>query len=275
MPQVSVHEYRCPMRWGDMDAQGHVNNAVYLDYLQEARVDFLLSGPPVLHALLDTGVLVASHQVEYLRPVVFSDRPVAVRLWVDSVGGSRFSLAYEVFDGAELAARARTVAVPFDLATNTLRRLTADERVLFVEAMMPTEPLRTVTKIKIGDQGHRYDLLVRWSDLDSYGHVNNVKYYDYLQEARIALIAATLGEEGSGQWLVVRQDLEYRRPIDFRTTPYAVVTAVAEVGNRSVTLAAEIRDDTTTYATARTVLVGERPWSADQRAALDPTRARR
>ena len=32
------------MRWGDMDAQGHVNNAAYLDYLQEARVAFLLSG---------------------------------------------------------------------------------------------------------------------------------------------------------------------------------------------------------------------------------------
>lgn len=271
MPQVSVHEYRCPMRWGDMDAQGHVNNAVYLDYLQEARVDFLLSGPPVLHRLLDTGVLVASHQVQYLRPVTFSERPVTVRLWVDAVGGSRFSIAYEVLDGPDLAARARTVAVPFDLATNTLRRLTADERVPFVEALIPTEPLRPVTRIKIGDRGHRHELLVRWSDLDSYGHVNNVKYYDYVQEARIALISATLGEEGSGRWLVVRQDLEYRRPIDFRTTPYAVVTEVAAVGNRSVTLAAEIRDDTATYATARTVVVGERQWTPDQRAALEPS----
>ena len=52
-----------------MDAQGHVNNAAYVDYLQEARVDFLLSGSPVLHEMLDTGVVVASHQVEYLRPI--------------------------------------------------------------------------------------------------------------------------------------------------------------------------------------------------------------
>ena len=48
---MSRHVYRCPLRWGDMDAQGHVNNAAYLDYLQEARVDFLLSGPPVMHDL--------------------------------------------------------------------------------------------------------------------------------------------------------------------------------------------------------------------------------
>ena len=66
---MSPHGYRCPMRWGDMDAQGHVNNAAYLDYLQEARVDFLLSGPPVMHDLLESGVLVVSHQVEYLAPI--------------------------------------------------------------------------------------------------------------------------------------------------------------------------------------------------------------
>ena len=66
-----VHRYVCPMRWGDMDAQAHVNNAAFVDYLQEARVDFLLTGPPVMHDLLDTGVLVVQHQIEYLRPVRF------------------------------------------------------------------------------------------------------------------------------------------------------------------------------------------------------------
>jgi len=34
-----------PLRWGDLDAQGHVNNARFIDYLQEARADFLLGGP--------------------------------------------------------------------------------------------------------------------------------------------------------------------------------------------------------------------------------------
>ena len=43
-----VHVEQMRMRWGDMDAQGHVNNAAYLDYLQEARVHFLLTGPPAM-----------------------------------------------------------------------------------------------------------------------------------------------------------------------------------------------------------------------------------
>ena len=68
---MSPYTHRCPMRWGDMDAQGHVNNAAYLDYLQEARVAFLLSGSPVLHHLLDSGVLVINHQLEYVRPIIF------------------------------------------------------------------------------------------------------------------------------------------------------------------------------------------------------------
>jgi acyl-CoA thioester hydrolase len=258
------------MRWGDMDAQGHVNNAVYLDYLQEARVDFLLTGPPVLQELLTTGVLVVSHQVEYLQPVTYSDEPLHIRLWVDSLGGSRFTIGYDVYDHGVLAARARTVAVPFDLATNTLRRLTPPERSLLEAQGGSGEPLREVPRVAVGESGHRFALPVRWSDLDSYGHVNNVKFYDYLQEARIALWRDTFGWQDSTVWLVVRQDLDYRRPLDFRLAPYEVTTVVSQVGNRSLTLAAEIRDpgSGTSYAQARTVLVGAEPLTEAERAAL-------
>ena len=258
------------MRWGDMDAQGHVNNAAYVDYLQEARVAFLLSGSPVLQHLLDSGVLVVNHQLEYVKPVTFSDRPLAINLWLDAIGASRFSIGYDVYDGDDLAARARTGVVPFDLARNILRRLTAEERDLLARSLAPSEPLHPVPKVAIQGDHHRYPLTVRWSDLDSYGHVNNVKYYDYVQEARISLITSTVGWEPETVWMVVRQDLEYRKPIDFRTEPYEVGTAVAAIGNRSFTLAAEIRDPAseTLFATARTVVVGETPLSADQRSAL-------
>ena len=258
------------MRWGDMDAQGHVNNAAYLDYLQEARVDFLLSGPPVLQELLSTGVLVVSHQVEYLRPIVFSDTPLQVELWVDALGGSRFVVGYDILDGGRLAARARTAAVPFDLAGNSLRRLTSDERSLLGDWLAPADPLPDLPKVAIGDKGHRSPLSVRWSDLDSYGHVNNVKFFDYVQESRIAVLADTVEWGAEDVWLVVRQDLEYRRPMDFRTEPYEVASAVSHIGNRSFRLAAEIRDPDsgTVFATARTILVGSAPLDGRARSAL-------
>ena len=268
---MSPYTHRCPMRWGDMDAQGHLNNAAYLDYLQEARVAFLLSGSPVLHHLLDSGVLVVSHQVEYLKPVAFSDRPLTTNLWVDAIGGSRFSIGYEVYDGADLAARARTGVVPFELASGSLRRLTGDERELLGRALAPAEPLRPLPRVPVPSNHHRYPVTVRWSDVDSYGHVNNVKYYDYLQEARISLVTDTVGWEPEAVWMVVRQDLEYLKPIDFRIDPYEVRTAVSAIGNRSFTLSADISDPTssTVYATARTVVVGVSPLTADQRSALD------
>ena len=263
--------FECPIRWGDLDAQGHINNAAYLDYLQEARVHFLLTGPPVMEELLDSGVLVVSHQVEYLRPIGFSDRSLKIKLWVDSVGGSRFTIGYEVFDGDQLAARARTGAAPFDLARDMLRRLTDAERDVLLRQVSTAEPLRRVPKVRIADlDHHRFPLAVRWSDLDSYGHVNNVKYYDYVQEARIALMTRSLGWQSEDIWVIVRQDLEYLKPIDFRLSPYEVATLVTQIGTRSFTLAAEIRDPEvgTTYATARTVVVGQAPLTDGQRAAL-------
>lgn len=267
---MTRHHYSCPMRWGDMDAQGHVNNAAFLDYLQEGRVDFLLGGPPEMARLLETGVLVVSHQVEYLAPVVFSERPLRLELWVDQVGASRFAVGYEVYDGEVLAARARTTATPFDLAANRLRRLTEVERRCLTAAMDAVAPLRELGRVPVTEPAHAYRLAVRWSDLDSYGHVNNVKFYDYIQEARIAVMVEALHWNPEDMWVVARQDLEYRRPMDFRPVPYEVRTCVSALGRRSFTLAAEIRDPTEAgvYATARTVVVGSSPLTEQERAAL-------
>jgi acyl-CoA thioester hydrolase len=189
-----------------MDAQGHVNNAAFVDYLQEARVDFLLSGPPPLQQMLDSGVFVISHQVEYLRPLkAFGDRPLDIDLWVDSVGASRFVIGYQLFDGEALAGRARTALVPYDLATDSLRRLTDEQRELLSANLSQAEPLRPVAKVGINGGGYVYPLRVRWSDLDSYGHVNNVKYYDYIQEpAGLVLYHARLAGRAQGRGLVGR-----------------------------------------------------------------------
>ena len=258
-----------------MDAQAHLNNAAFLDYLQEARVHFLLTGPPVMGELLDTGVLVVQHQIEYLQPVVYSDAGLDIELWVTSVGASRFGLAYDVRDGDRLAARARTSAVPFDLARNALRRLATDERAVLTGAMRETEPFATLRAVPTEPAGFRSPLAVRWSDLDSYGHVNNVKYFDYLQEARILLFTHALGwtgAAGSEIWVLVRQDLDYRRPLDFRPSPYEVRTVISAVGNRSVTFGAEILDPTdgTVFAAARSVMVSSTVFTDAQRAALAP-----
>lgn len=264
------HRYVCALRWGDLDAQGHLNNAAYLDYLQEARVDFLITGPAVMTELLHTGVLVVAHAVEYLEAVTYSDEPLTIELWVSSIGASRFVVDYEVRLGDLLVARARTAATPFDLATNRLRRLKPAERGHLQAHLDTPLELRALPRMPVGPAAARYPLRVRWSDLDSYGHANNVKYFDYVQEARIALLGATVQWSSTDTWVIVRQDLEYRQPLDFRREPYEVRTSVSAVGTRSFTVAIEIVDPAAgiTYATARTVVVGSRPITGAERAAL-------
>jgi acyl-CoA thioester hydrolase len=182
-----------------------------------------------------------------------------------------------VRDGDQVAIRARTTGAPYDLNGDGLRRLSVEERGVFRESVEEGhQQLRDLPRQTWAAGGYDYPLQVRWSDLDSYGHANNVKYYDYVQEARIALISQALGwlertsPTADDVWLVVRQDLDYRRPLDFRVAPYRVNTVVTDVGNRSIRLAAQIDDPETgvAYAQARTILVGPQPLTTEQRAAL-------
>lgn len=266
------HTYRCPLRWGDMDAQGHVNNAAYLDYLQDARIDFLTGAG--IGDLLDTGVLVVSHQVEYRRPVVVADQDLVIDLWAESVGGSRFVVGYEIYDGERspetLAARARTAVASYDLATSRLRRLTEVERAALTPHLEQREPLRRVERHEVGAGAHRCPVTVRWSDLDAYNHVNNVKYFDYVQEARMRLLRDTITWRDDDPWSLVRQDIEYLRPTDFRAQPYEVQTSVPAIGNRSMTTEAVIIDplSAAVHARCRSIVVRATPFDDEQRDVL-------
>lgn len=118
------HIYRCPLRWADMDAYGHVNNVVFLRYLEEARIDFLFRPDKEFKQ----GSVVARHEIDYKRQLVHRHEPVDIELWVTEIKAASFTLAYEVKDGDQVYARASTVIVPFDFEAQRPRRITAEER---------------------------------------------------------------------------------------------------------------------------------------------------
>ena len=91
-------------------------------------------------------------------------------------------------------------------------------------------------------QEHRYDLHVRWSDVDAYGHVNNVKYFEYFQEARINYLDELVRAAGGRSLVVARVTVDYKRPIFFRQRPYHVHTSVLRLGGRSFDLTSRIVD---------------------------------
>ncbi|MEW2295681.1 thioesterase family protein [Streptomyces sp. NPDC006743] len=118
------HTYRCPLRWADMDAYGHVNNVVFLRYLEEARIDFLFRPDKQFKQ----GSVVARHEIDYKRQLVHRHEPVDIELWVTEIRAASFTLGYEVKDGDQVYVRASTVIVPFDFEAQRPRRLTEEER---------------------------------------------------------------------------------------------------------------------------------------------------
>ncbi len=94
---------------------------------------------------------------------------------------------------------------------------------------------------------HVYYCPLRWADMDSLGHVNNVTYVDYLQEARVDMLAVhapeTGGEALAEGVVVVRHEVEFVAPLVFRPDPVRIETWVSRIRAASFTMRYEILDE--------------------------------
>jgi acyl-CoA thioester hydrolase len=262
------------MRWADMDLQGHVNNVVYVDYLQEARVDMLRVHARDNHLREATGdlaeaLVVVRHEVHYRAPLTYDFRPVSIECWVTDIRAASFTMAYEVFHddpgrpGARrVYLRATTVLTPFIFESERPRRLSDGERAALTtyleDAPSWVDPARLTGPSRRDPVGH-YPVHVRFSDVDVYGHVNNVKYFEYFMEARILLTARLwkgLTEEGMPVRMVTaRTDVDYKQPILFRPEPYDAWSWLSHVGERSMVVESEICDADRLLSRARVAMV--------------------
>lgn len=131
-----------PLRWGDMDPYGHVNNVEVIRVLEEARIAAF--GVPVgtgeqvvppripLFSVLPEGTqaLIAEHRVKYLRPLEYRNEPVDVRVWVVSARAATLVLGFEILDSADGSpcVRAQTQLAFYLPETRTVLRLTREQR---------------------------------------------------------------------------------------------------------------------------------------------------
>ena len=106
-------DVKLAVRYRDLDTLGHVNNAVYATYLEQARtryVDRLLGS-----VVTDGGMVLASLEVDFRRPVTLDAGAVRVECGVLDVGESSFRMGYRVYgDGDAPAATAESVQVAWD-----------------------------------------------------------------------------------------------------------------------------------------------------------------
>lgn len=90
-----AHLERIPLRWGDMDAMGHVNNTMYFRYMEQARIGWFDALIPEQEAWQDTGIVIANASCNYKRPMVYPGT-VEVKLFVGPPGGSSVPTYYEM-----------------------------------------------------------------------------------------------------------------------------------------------------------------------------------
>lgn len=143
MPRIHVP---VQIRWNDLDAYGHVNNAAMLTLLEESRISVFWGGGDLrVDGINDAGApvadtrdastitLVARQEVEYVAPIPYLREPLDVQLWIGRLGGASLDVCYEVCtpERAEphlVFARAATTVVLVDAATGKPRRITDRER---------------------------------------------------------------------------------------------------------------------------------------------------
>lgn len=139
------------VRWSDLDAFGHVNNARTVTLLEEARVDWLFTDASQ-HGVdrITEGIVVAHLEIDYKRPIGMK-LPVIVSMGVTKLGVASFAIDYVLSQAGATAATASTVLVPVDPATFRPRRMDERERVYLSRFLAPAPvPAATADPVRHG-----------------------------------------------------------------------------------------------------------------------------
>lgn len=120
-----IYTHRVEVRFADCDPLGHVNHAVYLTYLEQARFGLWrrlwgFSGETARTAAGGAGLILARAECDYRIPATYGET-LEVKLALAAIGRTSFTYAYDIVDveSARVMATARTVLVLYDYSTAT------------------------------------------------------------------------------------------------------------------------------------------------------------
>lgn len=114
-PRFYPARYAVQVRYADLDAMNHVNNAAYVTFLEVARTAMWQEHIRSAESARDFPFIVARITVNYKAPIRYGDH-VEVQLAATHVGQKSFTLEYQVDAGERMAAEAETVQVYYDYA---------------------------------------------------------------------------------------------------------------------------------------------------------------
>ena len=131
------HHTRLEVRFRDIDAFGHVNNAAFVTYLEQARIRYLIDNLDI-ETPQHLPLILAAIQVDFRAPILFGQE-VVIGTRVDWIGNTSLSMSHRMTAGTasdgenRLAAEAATVLVAYDYATEQPIRVPDPWRAAFAE----------------------------------------------------------------------------------------------------------------------------------------------
>ena len=113
-----MHTSRQPIRWGDMDMLGHVNNTVFFRYCEQARIEWTYGLHPEGDAYSGTGPVIVNASCTFLLPLVYPG-DVEVRMYLGDPGRTSVASFYEILKNGTTHAEGAAKMVWIDLATGS------------------------------------------------------------------------------------------------------------------------------------------------------------
>ena len=109
---MSAYTTEIDVRFRDIDAMGHVNNAVYATYIEQARIAYYRDVCAADLSAIST--VLASLSVDFRRPVELTDGRVTVAIDVADIGRSSVTMTHEIRTGGRVVADAEATVVTID-----------------------------------------------------------------------------------------------------------------------------------------------------------------
>ncbi len=142
MPEFSFY-HPIEVRYGDLDPQGHVNNARFLTYMEQARIEYIRqTGLWDGGSFADIGIILADAQITFHAPILYG-QPVRIGVRVARLGNKSLRMDYQIenTDSGQAFAEGSSVIVTYDYRTEETipvperwRRVIADFEGLSLEA---------------------------------------------------------------------------------------------------------------------------------------------
>lgn len=128
--------YPIKIRYNDLDTYGHVNNAIYLTYLEEGRTAWFEDKIKGEWDWQKHGIIIAKHEINYKFPVLFGDH-IRILLWISDIGSKSFEIGFKLIkktgDKWLICTHGKSTAVCFDYDTKSTTEVPTNWRELFLE----------------------------------------------------------------------------------------------------------------------------------------------